>query len=984
MSSSYKPNAPHHTAESTTELSLNHKLQEKVSKLQELFSTWSSDDIQSVLAETAGDVELAAARISEGYAEQWGSVARKKDKKPQRSHQSTVSYSSRPDRDRQNNESRGSNRGRGRGRGGGRGASRAPPQSVHPHSKDYLANGTSVPLSITAISSLTSESVSNTAAPTAPTLSADKSITGGAGADMSVSLIPFVHDNAHAKVLHPIPIGPTVAEQEVTITELASISKSQLSAPKAPPTSKRSWAQIAKPQEKLKSSISSSLVGSQHPPSATAPAVPPAVSEQPLTPSQPIEVTTWEEPTTVPVLPTWEEESPSTLPQPSQLSLSENSITMTITTATTSDGWISTDTATSPLPPQDIWEAKPSMPPLPPSSPTHEPTWVQGQSTEEVSNTSVTTDASITPTSIAPATSITSVPVSTVSVPSKPSTPSVAHARPLSVHRSNAKFSKDQAVVISAFAGNIAPHTEKLGMQFGSLNLNGDDTFDGSITLDSETTIVLPPDAPKQDPVQSQQAQAAVQTQPQEPVQPPTHVQANQPVFTQSTSHQQPPTSVVSMQAQQATQTSQPPVPVTSFSSHPALTHQQPQHHHQSQHTYGHQQQSIHFDGPQPQGPHGSGSQNNSYFRPEPPFYHTPTPPQNAPPDHQSGYPAAFSPVGMGAGIHGHSQNLGGQNVTHLSGFGGIPGAEYNYSEGQRGFYDYVPSGFGSRVGHDEPGKGNLSLAQSNQPSSVLTSNTSQAQNTNGPQTSSTQPPTSQQNQQGYPPMQYFYPPYFQNTYHPPYPNASYSQPYVPKFPVYTQGPVGPGSAPPSGKSLGGPYNPPGSQSHLYHGQGGFDDPGSSYPHHQSSTNLGAADFQKQTPHHHHQQPQQHYGGQPNQGLQSFLSMQQSAGAAQSVGPTAQSRSGASPESTYKPYGGTVGATDKPVGIVQSGQQGRGATVQQGQQQGGSFYPGGRFGGSASTGPQHQGQQQAYAQGAEQGQFYSYQPRQQHQGVYWQ
>lgn len=227
--------------------------------------------------------------------------------------------------------------------------------------------------------------------------------------------------------------------------------------------------------------------------------------------------------------------------------------------------------------------------------------------------------------------------------------------------------------------------------------------------------------------------------------------------------------------------------------------------------------------------------------------------------------------------------------------------------------------------------------------------------------------------------MQFFYPTFFPNTYHPPpYPNASYTQPYVPKFPVYPQGPVGPGSAP-SGKGIGGgPYNPSGSQSHLYHGQNGFDDSSNGYSHPQSSSNLSTADFQKQTSHH-HQQPQQLYSGQQNQGLQSFLNMQQTAGAGQSVGTAGQSRSGTSPETSYKHYGGG-GAPDKPnVGITQSAQQNRGASVQQGQQQGGSFYPSNRFGNAG--GPQQQSQQQGYTQGSEQGQFYSYQHRHQ---TYWQ
>lgn len=225
-----------------------------------------------------------------------------------------------------------------------------------------------------------------------------------------------------------------------------------------------------------------------------------------------------------------------------------------------------------------------------------------------------------------------------------------------------------------------------------------------STKLDSETASVLNPEVPKQQvSAQSQQAQVAVQTQPQESAQPTpptsttTHTSSNQHIFPQSAPHSAPPVAAPTQAPQiqqQATQTSQPLPSVTSFSSHPSVApgltlHQQqqqlaPQHQHtQPQHSYGHQQQNVHFDGPQLQGPHGTTSQNNSYFRPEPSFYHTPTPPQNAP-DHQSSYPAAFSPVGIGAGLHGHSQSLGGQNLTHLGGFGGISGSEYGYNDGQR------------------------------------------------------------------------------------------------------------------------------------------------------------------------------------------------------------------------------------------------------------------------------------------------------------
>ncbi|KAJ3557062.1 hypothetical protein NM688_g1673 [Phlebia brevispora] len=54
---------PQTTAEAAPE-----KYRNEVQQLKELFETWSNEDLQSVLIETSGDVELAAARISEGQS----------------------------------------------------------------------------------------------------------------------------------------------------------------------------------------------------------------------------------------------------------------------------------------------------------------------------------------------------------------------------------------------------------------------------------------------------------------------------------------------------------------------------------------------------------------------------------------------------------------------------------------------------------------------------------------------------------------------------------------------------------------------------------------------------------------------------------------------------------------------------------------------------------------------------------------------------
>jgi len=49
--------------------------------IRELFPNWTDEDLLMALNEASGDLELAAARISEGLAEKWGSVKTKKDKK---------------------------------------------------------------------------------------------------------------------------------------------------------------------------------------------------------------------------------------------------------------------------------------------------------------------------------------------------------------------------------------------------------------------------------------------------------------------------------------------------------------------------------------------------------------------------------------------------------------------------------------------------------------------------------------------------------------------------------------------------------------------------------------------------------------------------------------------------------------------------------------------------------------------------------------
>ncbi|KAF9219327.1 hypothetical protein BS17DRAFT_426908 [Gyrodon lividus] len=97
----------------TTSEPVDVKYRPQAQQLQEFFPDYSVEDLQSLLNEVAGDVQIAATRISEGYVEQWGSVKSKKDKK---TPTTTPSHSKDQSISRDRSDSRG-----GRGGRGGRG-----------------------------------------------------------------------------------------------------------------------------------------------------------------------------------------------------------------------------------------------------------------------------------------------------------------------------------------------------------------------------------------------------------------------------------------------------------------------------------------------------------------------------------------------------------------------------------------------------------------------------------------------------------------------------------------------------------------------------------------------------------------------------------------------------------------------------------------------------------------------------------------------
>ncbi|KAI0744688.1 hypothetical protein C8Q76DRAFT_700731 [Earliella scabrosa] len=948
------------------------KYRAEAKQLQEAFPSWSYDDLQSVLNETNGDVQLASTRIIEGHAEQWGSVTRKKDKKP-----TSTSHVKDSSANRERGDFRGGRGGRA-ARGGPRGgaARGASVRGAH-----HEVNGHRAKPSVSA-QAVKDTPAGDVATPTTANGEATDADPDAASAWTSSTPATWGDTNAvngstsspapaPVATLAPAPVqAPSPAPAKVVST---------------PATSKLSWAQIArKPQEKP----APHPAPAPQPAPVSVPTPPPAPAHQPE-PSPPPEViepsatsTGWEEPTTVQA-PTWDDE-----PRPPQQTES-----------------ISAPAATEEPKPAEP-APKASEEPVQEHAPSAGPPGVVQQ----------------------PA------PESPAALPAKPLTPSIS-TRPTPVsHRTNPKFKTDQPVVLPASFGS---GIEKIGMQFGSLNLGGDD-FDApshepapvepkSVQPVAPEPVVAPaPVAPAPEPAapvasppsqttltsaplfQTSISQPSQQTQAPQPQQPPALPAVSQP----STQTSGLPTSL--SQPTLSTQTSLPSSSATSSlspysqQSQPSLSsHQSQQPQSQAHHSYGQHGLPTHLDQVQSQQQHNAPvaqqqqqqpaqGQNiggpSSYFRQaEAPYFHTPTPPAGQNQD---------SPYGA-FGQLGQVQHQG--QGSHLGNFGG---ADYGYSnESQRNFYDSYsgPTGFGNRnvLGHDDI-KG---LPGSQQPHAAPGLPPANAQSTqqhppSSQASSQGQPSAGQGPQQGYPPpLPYYYPPYPQNQYYgSPY-NSGYTvpQPFV-KYPTVFQGPPGPQSAPSpatkQGPSSVQPQSPYGQS--LYGQQphsNAYDEIG--YQHHTQhsvgqNVNVGSGLPSGEYGKHQHGSL---YGGS-GQGMQGFMGLGQSS-APTSGPPLGQRAAAGSPENAYKPYGGNVGVKDVGAGVgvgqggVGQGPQGRGGVQQPSQ---GSFYAQ-RFAASQAGGPQgQQGQQPqgqgpqahlGYPQGGSDGStFYSYQPRQQ-QG-YWQ
>ncbi|KAF7420771.1 hypothetical protein PC9H_011289 [Pleurotus ostreatus] len=1003
----------------------NSKYRAQAKQLQELFPAWSN--------EVAGDVELAATRISEGHAEQWGSVTRKKEKK--------VSVSGQP-KDAGFSLPRGGRGGRGGGRGGlsGRGSPATRGRGGPPRG---APNGHAGRSSTPRISS---------PAPHQPAASSASEVQPDGDAKDKGALDAQVAEPANGRAsgaeapsVNGASSSTWSAKQEapdptVHVNSAAASSHVLPKPTKTPATSKMSWAQIARSQEKP--APPPVPLAAPAPISAPAP-VPPQPALAPESEAESLPPPVWEEPTTVQP-PTWDDEPPSIPPAPEPASEEWN---MSANDEPQSES-TSAEPAQEPEPdapqePVQVAEPKPEPQAPKPQAPQPTPSALPAQILQQ---------------------QLKDLQSSNVSAPPAVATPSPrpSQARPSSAaHRANAKFKiGDQPAVVmpSTFSGGV----EKVGMQFGSLSLGGD----ASEAPASETQAPEPArvsevsaPAPEPEPIPTP-APAPVAQAPEPPVQPtpappapsaptPTSISSSA-LFQQTLTQRQTPPQMPSSQSL-ATSVSQPIISSTSAAaSHPSapsavaspaqqypaqsipqssITHhlqQQQQHalpqqiqqqaNAQQQHQYSQHGFSAHAD-PQPnqvqqqlpqsqhQQPQGAANaaaaaaSHNTYFRGNAdPFFHTPTPP--APQAQDSPYGAFGQQLGQ--------QMQHSAQASHVGAFG----AEYGYGESPRGFYDSYAqqSGFASRnpLGHDDmkalPGG-------QQQPAATVGLSASASQSAQHAASSQTaQPPAAagQAPQQGYPPpLPYYYQPYPQNQYYSSPYNSGYGVPNYVKYPAMFASAPAPASAPsPATKQPGSvqpqsnPYGQGLYTQHQQHPSASYDDMG--YQHHTQQHQphslgggLPANDYNKPL-----------YGGQGN-----FM------GLGQSTGPSAGVRNttGGSPEAAYKPYApkDVNNGVGTGMGVGQGMQAGR-ASVQgqqpnqagqsqgQGQPQQGQsgFYNVNRYGGNAAGvgggvgGPQgqaahhlHQPQGQGpqthlgYPQGASDGSFYSYQPRQQ---GYWQ
>ncbi|KZS89380.1 hypothetical protein SISNIDRAFT_229935 [Sistotremastrum niveocremeum HHB9708] len=437
--SSYKSHRrPATTSPDPNAFQVDSKYRIGVDKLRELFPNWTDQDLQSVLAEVAGDVSIAATRITEGYAEQWGNVSRKKDKKtsapqsnsgPTSNGNSQVGGVPRGGRGGGRGGRGGFSRG---GRGGGPGAVGRVPSARDVNGSKQDADASKPTDSVTnGIQTSTTDSwVSDAGGWHSQEPAPDGSETVAQLEPVESTTLPEPTQSATKSSAWDTAVpNETPSQAKPTVA-------TPLKSSKVPTGAKLSWAQIARAQEKPKPTPPA-------PPIAPAPVQPPTPVEVSSTAPEPQEqpaVPQWEEPTTAEA-PTWDDEPPYV--QPPQAEADS-------TTKKEEDGWIGSEDSF-------VVVSKPAVAeeeaPAPPSSTIVEPPASVASSLTTPSLTTATTPSASSP---APSTS------------PKPSTP-----RPTNTSRMAHRFKADQAVVMPSF-GTIGGVTS-LGMQFGSLGISGDD-----------------------------------------------------------------------------------------------------------------------------------------------------------------------------------------------------------------------------------------------------------------------------------------------------------------------------------------------------------------------------------------------------------------------------------------------------------------------------------------------------------------------------
>ncbi|KAJ3836205.1 hypothetical protein F5878DRAFT_625779 [Lentinula raphanica] len=1041
------------------------KLKDKAQQLQEFFPSWSHDDLQSLLAEVNGDVELAATRISDGKAEQWGSVSRKKDKKAGHTPKDSISSppSARGDFRGGRGGARGGRGGSARGgaaraRGdfrGGRGGhanghvSRTSSPAVGQHVDDKAHDE---PKNTIDGASEVPPSTSQTPATWTDTAKPEESSTSSAWGGSS-AWAQGTADSAGDKHVPHVNINGSAPAAPVQNQPPAPLSAKQIS--KSPATSKLSWAQIARAQEKPPPPPAPVA---QHPP-PSASAIHPAVVNEPLISNS---------------IPSTSAPAPAP-PEPESI---------------TNTGWEDPTTVQNPS-----FEEELSVPAAAAPEPIIE---IEQQPAPE------TVSVSKEDTSSKPPETVEQAPAPSPAPPTPaPPTPSKVAARPVPIsHRNSARYSNyakianDQGGVVmpptpSSISANLSgissfgsfgdlksAGVEKVGMQFGSLNLGGTNEPESEpepapvapavpaeappapVTQAPEPepiSIAPPPSSSlnsglyqsQSQPIQSSVSQPAVSTT---SVTTPANVSPVQSVPSAQPHAQTPSLSQLPQQLQQQAAQTQT-LPSHHYAQLGLSTHmdQASQVQTQTQSPPQHVQQAQNYLRQNDQSPYGSAVSASVTGG----FNHSSTPPTQD----NNGYGAfgsvlssqslgsqglgmtgqALSGLGQGAlggsmGGLGGMSGLGGQGLGHQQQQSLNAFDNYGYESAQRNFYDTYPNAFGRGVlGHDDL-KGGLPSQQGQQAPSTTSTGTS----TSLPPSASSQssvpqsqqsPATSVSSTQAQPqpgqgpapagyhpgaPVPYYYQPFpHQSSYYgatamgapsnygygvggmgvgvPPYPGMN-----VGKYPTIYPGP--PGSAPsPAGKPSPGMGVHGGVIGHgglgvqpqsygggLYGQQQGYDD----YQHHtqqqghqhHNSHGLGLGqDYSKQL-----------YGGQG--GLQGYMSGAGGAGSAGVVsGSGAGSRSGASPETAYKPYAPKdvgVGRGNVPQSQAQGQGQSQGQVQGQGGQgsgpQGQGFYGGNRFGGASSVGGVGVPQQNAhgaplYPQGQNDNGYY-YQQRQQQ---YW-